>query len=309
MPPKVAFQGYKTVFSKTLDEVIFSKGYSLDAENKLVKLLNKFINKKLTSEKQLGKGYSNTVYKIDDKYVLRFPSYKKPEARYFMGGGEREFSDIKLYYGESVAEFNSGLQILKNISSKKQIPAGVPMRILEECSDDEIEEFCLEHYLKEYSKLPQKAFNGVAKACKQLNKKGEDGGFYIFDFMNPNNFVLCGKTIKIVDDIRPGSYQNTNDIYHLLDAFINKYSLYTYAQYRENSAPLRKEIFKKLMLASERYELFDYNPLLPIDESLELSGIKEAPKVFSDALKMLKMNYGQNLKTHLKMVKEYLDTL
>lgn len=309
MPPKAAFQGYKTVFSKTLDEVILSKDYSLEAENKLVKLLNKFINKKLVPEKHLGKGYSNTVYKIDDKYVLRFPSYKKPEARYFMGGGEREFSDIKLYYGESIAEFNSGLQILKNISSKKQIPAGVPMKILDECSDDEIEEYCYKHYLKEYSILPQKAFNGVAKACKQLNKKGEDGGFYIFDFMNPNNFVLCGKTIKIVDDIKAGYYQNPNDIYHLLDSFINKYSLYTYAQYRENSTPLRKEIFKKLILACEKYNLNSYHNMPPIRESLELSGIKEAPEVFTKNLKTLKTNYGQNLKTHLKMVKEYLDTL
>lgn len=305
----VAFEGYKTVFTKTLDEVILSGKCSKKSENKLLKLLNDFINKKLNDKKLLGSGFSNSVYKIDDKYALRFPSDMPPKARYFMGLSEGGFKDINLYYGEPVGEFNDEIMVLRNVSSKKHLPAGIPMGILEKLDENEIEEYCYKNYLKTYATLPQSSYDRVAKACKQLNNKGNENFRYCFDFINPNNFVLTGKTIKITDEIKDTTRENPNNIMCLLDVFINRYGKYTFAQYKAESAPLRKDIFKRVILACEKYNINDYDTLPPIEDALRLSDIKETPEDFVDNLATLREKYGQNLKKHLKIVQEYLNTL
>ena len=57
-----------------------------------------------------------------------------------------------------------------------------------------------------------KVKNDCFSIFKVLNDLGSEDISYSFDYLNPNNFVLVGKTIRITDVITKGSSKNPNTI-------------------------------------------------------------------------------------------------
>jgi branched-chain amino acid transport system ATP-binding protein len=109
---------------------------------------------------------------------------------------------LKCYYGDQIAIFGDYV-ILHNIG--KHTPVGIPLAMSNSNTtlSTEITHYYEEKFLPMFASLPQKAFNNIAKDCNTLNRLEDSntGLRYIFDYANPNNFVIKNNKILITDEI------------------------------------------------------------------------------------------------------------
>ena len=252
---QLQFTGYKSVFSKKL-QLVVAKGEADEYENTfLIGQLQKFLALKMTAKRKIGSGFHGSVYKIDDKYVLKSSNCEPLIDEVLTILPKPKFSALKTYYGEPVAEYNS-LEILNNVSSKgKHIPAGVPLSYFNYHSIEQCQKYYENEYLPLFSSLPQRSFDAIAKDCDTLNKMGSQGKNYSFDYINPNNFVLVGKSLRITDSINRLSAANPNKVSDLLQVFLNQVAFNTEAIYSKDALPYRRELLKKIILAGQKYNL------------------------------------------------------
>lgn len=250
-----SFKGYRTSFSKELD-VVLQKGYANKKQKiSLVNKLQKIIETKLNPHNLIGEGNYGQIYKIDSKYVLKRITRSITYVHTMNPLKKAVFGNLKTYYGEPVAEFFD-IKILKNLSpNKHQIPVGIPKRFSKVYSDQDCKKYYETVYLPLFSSLPQKSFDAIAKDCNTLNKKKKGGYYYAFDFINPNNIVLTGKTLRIADDITKVSIPNPNSTADLLYVFLQRMSLKSSATYSKQALSYRQELFKKIVLASAKNNL------------------------------------------------------
>lgn len=309
-PPQ--FTGYKSVFSKKLDEVLLSgRQPDLNEKNFLIEKLQKFIREKLRPNRKIGNGFHGSVYKIDDKYVLKVAKHDKPYADFIDEITPRRFSALKTYYGEPVATFYDA-KILRNVSSNgKHIQAGIPQKYSLMFAPAYCKKYYEEFYLPVFSEVPQKSFDAIAKDCNILNKLGSEDISYSFDYLNPNNFVLVGKTIRITDVITKGNSKNPNTIAQLLYVFLQKTDLDNVAHYSKYSESYRKILMEKIVLAGMKHNLPIENS--PHDKKVwqvvanELCRTEEPYAELIENLK--KLQEIPDTKLRLRKTKEYMENI
>lgn len=307
-----SFSGYKSKFSKELDNVIKNNTVKTDDIRNLSKLLNKFWNRPETKARVLGSGTHGTVYKIDDEYVIKVPN-SGSDYFYFEDLPKQKFQGLKTYYGEVIANFTYG-KILKNVSQNgSHMQAGIPDKMISAgLRNEDIKDYYLNTYLTRFAKLPQRAYNAIACDFDKLNKMGKGYDNYTFDFKNPNNFVLVGKRIRITDLIGKTTIKNANSTAEMLSILLEKTHINQFAQFEKEAIQPRREIFNKIVLASMKYNL-DLGTY-PTDKIIwktiinDLCGIKTSyQEVLSTLLKYQKeVNQASQ---RLKLTKNYLDSL
>lgn len=306
------FTGYKSVFSRKLESVV-ARGKADEPEKTfLTDWMKKFVDIKLRAKRRIGEGFHGEVYKIDDKYVLKIHKHYRPQADIMDDIPKLKFSSLKTYYGEPVASFLD-IKILKNVSSNgKHIQAGIPEKYSRTMTDEQCNKYLENVYLPIFSEVPQKSFDAIAKDCDTLNKMGREYVTYAFDYLNPNNFVLVGKTLRITDVICKESTQNPNTVSDLLYVFIQKSGLDTYAEYSKKAEPLRRELLKKIVLAGMRHNLplgdNPYGRKVWQVVSSDLCKSKEYHLTIIDNLKKLQEEIPDT-KLRLKKTEEYLDEI
>ncbi|MBQ8460655.1 hypothetical protein IJ541_11235 [bacterium] len=266
------FTGYRSVLSKKLDKTIQSRKCSKTAREEIINDLTKFIRKKARTKRILGEGFFNSVYKIDDKYALK----RSSEAIFtrisdFKINRNLKFKNLKHYFGEFIANiYDAGgdeLKILRNVYSKgRATPVGIPRTYAKTHTYPEGLKYYYENCLPILANLPQRSFDGIAKDCAQLNKMCTRRTSYTFYYCNPNNFVLTGKTLRILDDIDVEHSNKRNSVANLLKVFINQIDLDYFAVYNPEQLPLRKLLAKKIILAGVRHELPMYSCMNDLDE-------------------------------------------
>ncbi len=249
---KTTFTGYHSKFTKKLDSVLLSSGeISQKEHNSLMRMFCEFLQKKLNPKRILGEGHHGEVYRIDDKYVLKKGIFEPNFLADFKLVRNPKFKDLKTYYGEPVAYF-SNFKILRNVSSNsKHTPVGIPINMSRSYLPDEQLLYYENSLLPKTAKLPQKAFDAIAKDLDTLNKIGN----YTFDYNNPNNFVIVGKTLRITDEISPTNYSNSNTAADLLRVFIKDVSICTDAQYSFFAEANRRVLLKKITKAAMKANL------------------------------------------------------
>lgn len=305
------FCSYKTSFSKKLDNVLLKKRASKEDKTLLSEKLNNLLNTKLQN-RFLGEGANGQVYKIDDEYVLKTLYNSGIENTKFDSLGNDKFSELKNYYGEPVAKF-SDVTILKNVSSNgEHIPVGVPDRV----SKNGLKEECIAYYEKMYlprfADLPQKSYNGLAQDLNRLNKMGRGLNNYKFDYLNPNNFVLVGKSLRIIDDVYKTLQPNENTTAKMLGMFLHDMTRNSVAVYNKDVVPERKNILKKVILAGVNSNL----PLGTRDRDKEiwnytlntLCGIKTPAKNVVDEIDIIQKNC-LSPKSRVQKTEKYLDEI
>ena len=284
-----SFTGYKSVFSKKLEKALKTQRMSRQQAGRLLHDFADMYDKRVRMDKKIGSGFYGTVYKIDDNYVLKRGNENlTPE---FIGFGlvrKPKFGHLKHYFGEAVAKIRNkigeDMLILKNVYSKgKSIPVGVPVEFAQNHTKEECLKYYAENYLPKFAKLPQRSFDGIAKDFSQLNKMSTKRKFYTFDYVNPNNFVLSGKTLRILDDVNEMDTPATNCVTDMLEVFINKLDMDKETVFDEKLIPLRKELAKKLILAGARHEV----PMC--QSSIDLNSWA---KTFNDLLGMEDLDVG-----------------
>ena len=306
------FTGYKSVFSKKLDEVLLSgRQPDLNEKNFLIEKLQKFIREKLRPNRKIGNGFHGSVYKIDDKYVLKVAKHDKPYADFIDKITPRRFSALKTYYGEPVATFYDA-QILRNVSSNgKHIQAGIPQKYSLMFSPDYCQKYYEEFYLPVFSKVPQKSFDAIAKDCNTLNKMGNDDISYSFDYLNPNNFVLVGKTIRITDVINKETCENPNTMAQLLYVFLQKTDLDNAAHYNKYLEPYRRILMEKIILAGMKHNLpVENSPYHKKVWQVVSNGLCKSKEQYTKLIENLKkLQEIPDTKLRLSRTKEYLENI
>ena len=155
--------------------------------------------------------------------------------------------------------------------------------------------------------LPQKAFDNLASDCAKLNKLQG----YMFDFKNPNNFVIVGDEIRVVDSICPTlSYQN-NSIANLMRVFIWAESVGCEAPFSQKLLEPRRELFKKIILAGMKNDLpvCSGGGEFVFEEVAELLCRSKVPASKIEAtLNKIKMSCS-DVSKRLEQTEKYLDTI
>lgn len=256
------FTGYKSAFSRKFEQAINRPTLNQDDQKNLLAEFNKMYAKRVKSENKIGSGFYGTVYKIDDSYVLKRGNERvEPDLKGIKILKNKKFSQLKHYFGEAIAKiinnYGEDMLILRNVYSKgKSIPVGIPDEFAKTHTKEECLKYYNEVYLPKFAKLPQKSFDGIAQDFAKLNKRCKSRKSYFFDYINPNNFVLCGKTIRILDDINEENYVKTsNCVTDMLDVFINRMDMDSESVFDEKLIPLRRELIKKIILAGVRHKV------------------------------------------------------
>lgn len=311
-----AFTGYKSVFGKRFEKAIASSHLTRNETSKLLKDFTDIYSKKVNSHSKIGSGFYGTVYKIDDYYVLKRGNEKlEPEFKNIKLIKQGKFSHIKNYFGGAIAKIynkiGEDMYILRNVYSKgKSIPVGVPLEFAYSHTKEECLKYYAQNYMPKFAKLPQKTFDDVAKSFAQLNKMCTKNKSYFFDFMNPNNFVLCGKTIRILDEIN--IYRTTrNCVTDLLEVFVNRMYFDCDSVFDKNLIPLRKELTKKLILSGVKHNIpmcYKSPDLAAWDKTFkDLLGMKNlnTKKMITDINNLIGSNKNSQKRT--EKVKQYIE--
>ncbi len=255
-PSNISFQGYKSKFSKTL-ETVLQQGFMDDAQkNYMTHYMDTFVREKVRPNNKIGEGFYNSIYRLDDSYVVKVPKHRMDKPIGEVQILKRLFEGLKTYFGEELIKFGD-IRILKNVSSnKKQMPLGLTNQYSRTHTPEECETYYNNVILPTFSSLPQRSFDKIAKDFARLNDMADGKFAYRFDFQNPNNIVLVGKTLRLTDSIeRTAAYKMRNTIEDMLDAFIVRKDL-TLDNYPDASLFKMREILaKKIITAGMRYNL------------------------------------------------------
>lgn len=242
----INFNGYKTSFSKKFENFMKNETMSVENLSDLQNSLRDVVSRKMTPKYYMEEGRFNKVYRIDDYYVLRLNKDYSPSVRKPMKISQIA-QNLKTYCGNVIAKFGN-VSIVKNAigNNKDTVSAGIPFELL--TASPYKRKLAMIKSLKTFAKLPQRAYDKVAKDFAELNKQSKGYGLK-FDCYNPNNFIKVGNQIKIVDDISEGF--SRHDCLDMLNVFMKEYKL----PMSENTKKLKRTIFKKCILAASKNNL------------------------------------------------------
>lgn len=287
----ISFQAcYKSKFSKQLETAIKNN----TPDQKLIDEFSKVFQQKKNSKYKIGAGRNGEVFRIDDYYVFKTYFNDQPKIGEVKISQPSIFQTLKTYYGGIVAKFGN-IDIIKNVSNDAK-------KMLEMASSKNNGEGAYKYCLEEFSQLPQSAIDNLAQDFKKLNEIHSSSLNYRFDTNNPNNFIKVGKSIRIVDDIDWVPCKNPNDFLSFINPFIQQ----------GGDANLKKQLLKKCILASEKYQLpmddaFKYLKS-KLDDTFKSVGIKENFEDFYQKMTNLRKNYP-NQTERMKLASEYINSL
>lgn len=252
----VNFTGCRTLLGKRLDKVISEGMISPDDNLFLVKELKKLLEKRMKTSQNLGEGMQNRIYKIDDKYVMRVPINRAVITDDKVILCKRKYADLKTYYGEPLAIFGN-IKILKNACPKgNAIPAGIPKELPKNFDKNNLSSYYSNFYLPIFANVPQRSYDMLARDIKTLGDIVENKYIrYTFDYFNPNNVVLSGKTLKMTDEVDMTIWENKNTISDMLNVFLKQMTVGVPASPSEKLLPLRHQIAKKVIKAGMKYNV------------------------------------------------------
>lgn len=206
---------------------------------------------KLTKQDNfIAEGHDAVVFRISDEFVSRHQKYDKSDKLKIslVKKIENPFEDIKSYFGHPI--FESGfMKILKNANPNgKFMPCGTPLHI--DLTPPTLAE--IKKYEKEYlplcASLPQESFDELVKDFKKLGNKK-----LLPDVVNPANIIITENKFKIVDGLDKIKYNAT--LFDVLRMLLIKYSQGFYAEPKPQLFELRKEIFRKSLIAGEKADI------------------------------------------------------
>lgn len=283
-----SFQAYyKSSFSKRLEEAFSTGNITQD----LVSVFSDVLTRKMNDKNKIGSGAWGTVYRIDDYYVFKTYQNTVPTVGQTRLNLDTSFDKLKSYCGKVLARIGN-IEIIRNAAQNSH-----KLHPMAKCAEEGT--LTYDKSLSEFLTLPQKAFNNIAKDFNALNNIAHESRFYQFDTNNPNNFIKVGKKIKIVDDIVITPCKQANDICSFLHIFVQ----------RGGDIKNKKELFKKCIIACEKYKLPIDNAhkymCKYMDNLFENAGVNVSYDEYYKVMKNLRENCADDT-LRLKRVKEYL---
>ena len=308
------FTGFVSPFGRTLHKAL-DRGYPTEVEKKnLFEELQEFIAKHLNSDTMLGVGAHGAVHKVDDDFCIKVDLQEAPKLTNIENFSKDKFANLKTYYGQSVAKFGD-VEVMKNVSSDKEhVPVGVPLKFAYENADINIDAYYEQVCLPRLVDLPQRSFDAVAGDCQRLNKMSSATSNYTFDYVNPNNFIIVGDDIRIIDDINKSNIAYKNNVSNLLSVFLEKSYLDHPTEYSMYSETARRSLFKKIVLAGMKEDLPMRNRISTEDLDTwknvvnELCGIDDSYSTVLQNLERIQHNIPDKT-LRVRAAKEYIESL
>lgn len=299
------FTSYKSAFTKKLDDMLACKNYTQEDIVEITDKANKIIENCIDEEHFLGKGSLGSVYKIDSKYVIKLPFWTNKLGDFRIL--PNKFPSLETYYGGEVADFGL-VKILRSVSPDgKHDTVGVPYSYAKTHNYREFSRYYEEVSFPRIMNIPQESFDKLASDCAKLNKMNG----YTFDYINPNNFVLVGDEIRVVDSIISTLCFNNNSIANLMRPFIWAEGVGVEAAFSQTLLEPRRDIFKKIVLAGMRHDL----PVVSggseyvLEEVFELlCRANTKTQKFTKQLEKIKQDFP-DVKERLECTRQYLETI
>lgn len=256
---KTAFQGSLNNFEKQIGDIFSKSEISLAEKQTFLEKLKNIWGEITAPDKILGKGFQGTVYKIDKDYAIKV---RNTEIKHFrdteiVEKGKNKFKILETYYGDPVATIGkfAAIKILRNLG--EHIPAGIPESLIKNAkNENEIDKYYEKVYLPMFAKVPQESYDAIARDFSRLNKMiSENGEYYSFDSVNPNNIVLAGNKLRLTDEIDTIITPDANSSGKLIDILLYRMTRLKracgYGQHNDDA----KSILKKIIIASEKANL------------------------------------------------------
>lgn len=226
-------------------DLIFKSPDNIDIVDCIYNVKN-FISKaykpRPNSKYLLGEGCFSYVYQINDKYAVKIPKHGRLYNDIDVVRISSQYEDLSTYAGNISIKCGK-VQIMQNIG--KGIAAGIPYNsCINEAYKVKAIKYYHNRYLPNFSKISQKSYNTLVQDLVKLNNRYDETGFYyIIDYCNPNNIVLSGNKLRLVDDIgKDEAFRNS--MVELLDMLLGSCSDYG------KSLNHARTIFKKVVKAS-----------------------------------------------------------
>ena len=256
------------LLDSSIDTLINGSELNIANKIKFHKVLSKALPEIMVPENYINKGRDSKVYRINDKYVakIRRGYYANNSVRIYdtTTMPNKQFKQLDCYYGEPVAKVGK-VEILRNATpNQNHIYCGAKYHGNGNVALREIEAYETK-FLPVCNDVPQESFDSLASNLKKLNGmtkrtlKGTET--YVPDIINPNNLLISNNKFALVDKLDTVPYENPNSIYTMLEPLILRLNPDTPVSEKDSLMGMRKNIFKKILIASEKNELPLDSPL------------------------------------------------
>ena len=306
----------QNTFSDIMDSAIdnyLASGYkSVISKLSFRKFLNKSLAQIMTPENFLNNGRESKVYKISDKYVARVKrgKYENDAIHYYdlIKDSNKKFRELNIYYGEPVIKVGD-VEVLKNATPRDYVTCGLLWKGAYPKPEEIVKYY--QEYIPACSSVPQEGYDEFAKCLKSLNEIQDknhnifrslkrqnkiDSEYqqnknisYTLDTLNPNNVLIADGSFKLVDHFAKVPFDKPNSVYTMIEPLLTRMTPDNLAEFNADSVIPRRNILRKILIASEKSELPFGSPLADetIDYSLsqlcadEKKGIKSPLGIFS----------------------------
>lgn len=281
------------VLEESIQDVLHSGPFDIVAGTKFHKLLNRLMPEIMLEENYLNKGRESKVFRISDDYVAKIRRGKTDNnAIHFYNSTTRpnhQFNDIDIYYGEPLIKCGN-VEILKNATpSQDFMYSGIKYSNKYRSCIGEIERY-EQVFLPTCASLPQESFDELAKGLRDLNKikapyskkfvesmrRGHfvrmqgcpfmeslsymnlnpfKSQYYTPDVINPNNILISDGRFRIVDKMDVTPVENPNSLFTMIEPLLIRLTPDKCAEYKPELVEPRLQIFKKCLLAAEKWLL------------------------------------------------------
>ncbi|MCM1266086.1 MAG: hypothetical protein NC200_07795 [Candidatus Gastranaerophilales bacterium] len=278
----------------SIKHVLESSSMDLVGKTKFHSLLNKLMPEIMTEENFLNRGRESKVYRISDDYVAKIRRGKTSRnATHFYNLTTRpnqQFSKIDIYYGETLIRCGN-VEILKNATPQSDfMHCGIKYKDRYHAVGAKELEYYEKVFIPTCSELPQESYDELAKGLKDLNNIivpysdgfadgmkrshfarrhgcpfGESmkmlninpfsGLHYMPDVINPNNILISGGRFKIVDKMDITREKHPNSLFTMLEPLLINLTPEKSADYKRELVEPRSQIYKKCLLAAEKWFL------------------------------------------------------
>lgn len=247
----------------TIDTLLNGSEFNIFNKLKFHKILNEALPAIIQPENFINKGRESKVYRISDKYVAKIQRghYEKDSVHFYdpVTFPSKKFKELDFYYGEPVVRVGK-VDILKNATpDEKHVQCGTTFHYSGSVSGEELRRYETE-YLPICSKLPQASFDNLARNLMILNNKTARNLkgqklTYIPDIINPNNLLISGDKFVLVDKLDTVPVKNPNSVFTMLEPLLLRLNPEQTASHSPELEGVRKNIFKKILIAAEKHEL------------------------------------------------------
>lgn len=238
MPAKISFKSNPSY--KDFTDWIEKKGINFSDSEEISEL----IIKSITNKNLIGYGTSQSAYMLDGNrdFIIKIPTNNPKTGPVKII--EDEFPSINL--GQTIAKVGN----MKICKRQEGIESGIPYSKKIDYGVN-LKQIYLDH-LYRLEKMPQSAYDDLAKTFSELNKKEK-----FFDCYNPNNILVDTKNQKfnLVDDLEDAlDDDQTNTIMSMLNPLLDIRYMPNLKN-DKNAEKIWKETIQKCYIASQKYDL------------------------------------------------------